>query len=385
MAVYKLFPIQDSTIYSYYPDMNTGIDSILELGNLNPLVNPSPQVSRFLIKFDQTEIENIIDNKIGSGNKFSSSLKCFIAEAQGITKSTVVETFAVYGSWDNGNGQYLDSPQSTNGVSWRNRISSGSNNNWVTSSFPTYVTGSYPSINYYGGGNWYTGSDDTNNTNLKVTQSLGYRSFKDLNLNVTDIVNIWYSSSNSIGGFEQIENEGFLLKFTESVEFNESTDIQPQLQYYSIDTNTIYPPVLEMKWDDSSFETGSLSEINTSDLVVALDNNSGIFYSESINRFRLNARKEFPVRTFQTSSIYTTNNFLNSSSLYAIKDLDTNEFIIDFDSQFTKISCDSTGNYFDIYMNGLEPERYYKILIQTTISGSTIVKDDKYYFKVVNG
>ena len=128
-----------------------------------------------------------------------------------------------------------------------------------------------------------------------------------------------------------------------------------------------------------------LSEINTADLFVALDNNPGTFYSSSINRFRLNVREDFPVRTFQTASIFTTNNFLNSSSLYAVKDLDTDEYVVDFDTNFTKISCDSNGNYFDIYMNGLEPERYYKILIKTTISGSTIVKDDQYYFKVVNG
>ena len=70
--------------------------------------------------------------------------------------------------------------------------------------------------------------------------------------------------------------------------------------------------------------------------------------------------------------------------MYSVKDLDTNETLIDFDSEFTKISCDSQSNYFDIYMNGLQPERYYKILIQTTISGSTIVKDDNYYFKVIN-
>jgi hypothetical protein len=36
-------------------------------------------------------------------------------------------------------------------------------------------------------------------------------------------------------------------------------------------------------------------------------------------------------------------------------------------------------------MDGLEPERYYKILIKTTINGNTIVKDEDYYFKVVNG
>ena len=83
--------------------------------------------------------------------------------------------------------------------------------------------------------------------------------------------------------------------------------------------------------------------------------------------------------------MYTTNHALPSQSYYAIKDLDTNEFVIDFDTEFTQISCDSNGSYFTIYMNGLEPERYYEILIQTTVDGNTIVKDDQYYFKVVNG
>jgi hypothetical protein len=36
-------------------------------------------------------------------------------------------------------------------------------------------------------------------------------------------------------------------------------------------------------------------------------------------------------------------------------------------------------------MSGLEPERYYAILIKTNINGSTIIFDDDYYFKVVNG
>ena len=36
-------------------------------------------------------------------------------------------------------------------------------------------------------------------------------------------------------------------------------------------------------------------------------------------------------------------------------------------------------------MNGLEPERYYQILVQTTVDNNTIVMDENYYFKVVNG
>ena len=56
--------------------------------------------------------------------------------------------------------------------------------------------------------------------------------------------------------------------------------------------------------------------------------------------------------------------------------------IIDFDSNFTKISCDASGPYFDVHMDGLQPERYYRLLIKTTLDGSTVVVDDKNIFKV---
>jgi hypothetical protein len=65
--------------------------------------------------------------------------------------------------------------------------------------------------------------------------------------------------------------------------------------------------------------------------------------------------------------------------------LDTNEFVINFDNQFTQLSADTTSSYFDLYMSGLQPERYYSILIKTTINGSTLVFDNDYNFKVING
>jgi hypothetical protein len=65
--------------------------------------------------------------------------------------------------------------------------------------------------------------------------------------------------------------------------------------------------------------------------------------------------------------------------------LDTNEFVIDYDTTYTQLSSDGEGNYFEVYMNGLEPERNYKILVKTEIKGNTIILDEDYYFKVVNG
>jgi hypothetical protein len=385
MAVYKIFPLKDATLYSFYPYMNTGIDPIIEIGNLNVNINPVPQVFRYLVEFEQSQINDVVDNIIGS-QQFSSSLKNYIANAQGVIFDTNLEIYAVSSSWNNGSGTYLDQPFTTNGCSWTARTYSGSGGeNWQTvPTFGTNATASYSGSSNAGGGTWYTGSGDINYPNIVTTQSFTLRSKKDLNAPVTDIIKVWYSGSKGLSPFT-IENNGFIVKWEDSIEFNVADAIQPIMQFYSVDTNTIYPPVLEFKWDDQSFEPGALPEIETTDLYVALDSNPGVFYSQSINRFRLNVRPDFPKRIFKTESIDTKNFYLNSGSHYAIKDLDTNEFIVDFDPKFTKISCDSQSNYFDVYMNGLQPERYYTILVKTTIKGSTIVMDDQYYFKIVNG
>ena len=56
--------------------------------------------------------------------------------------------------------------------------------------------------------------------------------------------------------------------------------------------------------------------------------------------------------------------------------------VFDYDN-YTKISADNTSNYFDVYMDGLQPERYYRILIKTEIDGTTTVVDNNQVFKVV--
>jgi hypothetical protein len=85
----------------------------------------------------------------------------------------------------------------------------------------------------------------------------------------------------------------FMVKLTGSQEFISGSANQPMFKFFSVDTNTIYPPVLEFRWDDFTTSSGAPTEISTSDLSIALDENPGIFYSESINRFRLNVRPTY--------------------------------------------------------------------------------------------
>ena len=536
MAVYKIFPSQDASIYSAYPAMNTGLDAILDVGNSVTSSNPTAQVARSLIKFDNSEINNVINNiapgfitgsnwrgsTSGSqeGGNWEACLKAYVAKADGVLIDSFIEVYPISGSWFNGSGQYLDNQVITNGCSWVYRTFSqsaatdGAGNpkgKWMTSGFGTGATGSFSGSDNAGGGNWYwtAGANGYNGidafTGSQYTQSFGLRSQKDLNIDVTNYIKIWYSSSNNLiapSSQTNIANEGFMVKWQDEREFVTNFAESPQIAYYAIDTNTIYPPTLEIKWRDFSYATtigavktgtflsgsnfptvpgdtnfptinnsaslspfnspitfanftasrvgtgsgdnihidltmnghsitrakvtkggegykagdkiritsqsildeqlidfvsgdldfvllstqiDNLDVIDTPDMFVALDDNPGIFYSESINKFRLNVRPDFPRRTFLTSSIETQNHALPSASYYAIKDLDTNEYVVDFDTKYTQISCDVTGSHFTVYMNGLEPERYYQILVQTTVNGNTIVKDEEYYFKVVNG
>lgn len=375
MAVYKIFPTADTTIYSAYPAMNTGLDEILEAttnfktGELQT-DGQYPQTSRFLIKFATSDINDVINNKI-TGSSWAANLKVFLSKATGLSNTTTLAVNAVAEDWSMGTGRFLDTPEGQNGASWVWRTYSGSNA-WTTTGFASGTTGSYNLTNNplsAGGGVWYTGS--------QASQSFDYYSDLDVNVNVTNIVRSWYSSS--------FNNYGFIVRQTQSQEFVNNINNQVELKYFSRDTHTIYPPCLEFKWNDFTYSTGTLQPLQTLPASIYLDQNPGTFYSSSINKFRVNARPTYPPRTWVTGSWYTINYALPSASYYAVKDLDTDEFVIDFDTTYTRISCDSTGNYFTLYMNGLEPERYYKILIQTTIGGSTLVFDDNYYFKVVNG
>ena len=388
MAIYKLFPYKDTTLYSFFPNMNIGIDAITQISNLNIAVDSNPQVARFLTEFVQTEIEDVINNKIGT-KQWDVDFRSYIATAQGIVESTDLSVHPIAQYWYNGTGTYLDQPLTTDGASWYNSFFSGSTPWSGSGSDATnhYVTSSYnPSYVGAGGGSWYhSGSDGTL---YAVTQSFDTRSDKDLKVNAKTVVSLWYSSSLGVHASASLENYGFITKWENSVEFNSNIQIQPVMQFYSIDTNTIYPPELEFKWQDySSVLTGSATSsiINTTNLVSSLAENPGTFTPQSVNRFRFNVAPKYPIRTWTTASRYTGTNYLPTSSYYAVKDLDTNEFVVDYDTTYTKISSDSNGNYFDVYMNGLEPERYYKILVKTVINSSTLILDDNYYFKVING
>ena len=364
MAVYKVFASQDASIYSKFPAMNAGLDPLLEISvkntsdEFNSLVPASgsllaDDIRRALIKFSDSDLSTL---KSYANGTWKAYLKMYIANAENLSEDYTLEVRQVSQSWQMGTGNFADSPERRNGICWYSPTAyTAPSSSWADGQY--YLTP--------GGGSW---------TNLIATQSFDNQSSKDIETDVTSVVDTWFSGSQ--------QNNGFLIKHTNSVESDPKSYIV--LNFFSNDTHTIYPPTLEIRWDDSVYFSGSLQEIDDSYSVVTIANNLGTYNVNTERyRFRINCRDMYPTRVFTTSSLYTTNKRLPATTYWSLLDAKSNDIVIDYDTNYTKVSCDSNGNYFDLYCNGLEPERYYKILIKSVLySGEVVSYDNNYMFKV---
>jgi len=383
MAYYFLFPEKDSTIYSH-PDrtqMNTGGDEILEIVKEKGSSDQRYYPSRVLIKFKNEEIKDTI-NKIGSStfNDGTSkvSLQLLSSEHKNLVSTLNLEAFAVSQSWDEGTGRFTNLPISSNGCSWIYRDNDIDKTQWTTSSFGTGGgTGSINAVGITeGGGVWYTGSLFQGSQQFLRGDNL------DTNIDVTTIVqkhsaSLFANSTYPTG----ISNHGFLIKQPDSVETNTSSSFG-EMKYFSVDTHTIYPPKLCFKWDDAVYSPLSAG-FNSGELNVSLYRNKEEYNQNDEAKFRIHVREKYPIRQFASSSNYLNPGYFTTSSFYSVRDAHTEEEIIPFDNNFTKLSADSEGMHFKVYMKGLQPERYYRVLFKHINNDGTVIYDDNYHFKVV--
>ena len=392
MAYYFIFPEADTTLYSH-PDrktMNAGADELLELVKEPGSTDTYNHPSRILIKFKNDDITNAIslvgDTNFTSSLSSSVKLQLSTADTKNLTSTHVINAYAVSQSWDEGTGKYLNLPTGSNGASWFFRDNSGLVTSWTGSGTSTNWFGSAggtgsisSSLLTQGGGTWYTGSNFYGTQQFLVGESL------DTDIDVKEIVHKFSASLNASKTYpEGIDNYGFLLKTIDSVESNVTSSFG-EIQYFSSNTHTIYPPKLTFAWDDSSQKTSQqyLSKQLSNNLNITLYNNQQEYNQNDITTFRIHVREKYPTREFSTTSNYLTHRLFTTGSYYSIRDAHTEREIIPFNDSFTKLSSDSDGMYFKLYMKGLQPERYYRILLKHINLDGTTIYDDKYFFKVV--
>jgi len=383
---YFEFGKRDTTLYSggTTASRNTGLDEILEINKVVANNGNVQNVSRILIDFDLSYIsKSIQDGKIPSTAKYYLNL--YDATSEEVEAEQPLHIYMVSGSWKQGTGKLDHDPVTQDGASYQYRDHEAKTP-WVTGSVLT------------DGGAWFTASVD-GQYEVSTSYDLTFDK-RDVRADVTDLVN------NHIYSSSVYPNNGFIIKREDSgshgahpsssmFDFDAGQEGDSSrlgnLKYFSRDTHTIYPPKLEVVWDDSSYSTGSLSPLTTTDLErlkIYFQNLREEYKEDSIVKFRIVGRELYPTTTFATTPAELTIKYLPSASaFYEVRDADTEEVIIPYGSG-SRISCDSTGNFFRVQMNGLQAERNYRFAFKVVSGSGTTDEqinfyDDNYDFRVV--
>lgn len=346
----------DASIYLQQPDQNAGRDEILEVGKL--YYGTSKDINRALIKFDVDGIE--------TGSNWKAFLNLKSANSQEIPLEYIIYVNAVSQSWTMGTGTKFDNITS-DGVSWKYRDGINSWQDNVIGGTAVYVTGTTGSANAEGG-TWYLGGSTSQSFNNEPD---------DIRMDVTDIIHHWLSGS--------LPNNGFIIHHSIDAE-NDSLDYGV-LKFFSKETNTIYEPKLEVVYDDYIFSTGSLEpavgSLYDGDYKVIVNNLKNQYFKNTKVRVRVKARESYPSKSFGTTFSYEQIKTLpENSTYYQLEDYVTGEVVFPF-GEYTKVSCDSVSNYFDMDLNTLPASRVYKLKLKIDENGISTIIDEKMVFEII--
>jgi hypothetical protein len=354
MAYYFLTASKDASIYLQQPNQNTGLDEILEISKI--YYGNIKDVSRALLKFEVGFLSSSLVN---------NSIK--LEEATLILKETKSEelpleytlyAYPISQSWQMGTGTRFDNV-STQGVTWNYR-EGDTKLDWLQNGL---APNSDSNPNNGQGGTWWT--------TTSITQDFQYQT-ADLEMNVKPLLRSWMSGS--------IPNDGLIIKFDDTLENN--TQDYGVIKLFSKETNTIYQPKIRIGWDDQSFITGSLTQLVASDIKVGITNLKKEYKAETNPTMRIFARELYPLKTFTNTFAYTDIKYLPQTSYYQIKDFASDDIIIPF-SDYSKLNCDSNGNYIKLNLSNWEAGRVYKIEFKIDNDGDIQYFDNELTFNVV--
>jgi hypothetical protein len=361
-----------------------------------------PEFSRTMIKFDLTTLSQSISKNEISSSKLKFTLNLKACGMRNLPLNYSIYAYPISQSWENGNGRYADDGSQL-GATWNNRAYSGSNlwyGSKITNSYQQVnylLTASYSSASFQNqGGTWYykvpasytnkpkwicnsTAFPSLVNNGLICSQSFSYGQQSDISMDITRIVRSWLCGC--------VPNNGLMLLTSFEISTPPLQPTNGLLQFFSKDTNTIYSPYIDMGWDDTVFNTGSLKPVSSSiQNLVTLQQLNSAYKAGSVAKIFVFARDKYPLKTFNKSyqqPAMVTPKYLPTSSYYMVKDAESEEVLINFDN-YTKLSCDATyGNYFKLNTNGLPQERYLTVFIKVEYKDGTVdIVDTGKIFKI---
>jgi len=465
MAFYRIYPSKDTWISNKIlentPSMratgsNFGKSPTLRLFSIKgEVASGTLEVARTMIQFNVTELSGkIFDDRVIPSSSVSYRLRMFnYVHSETIPASFNLFAYPLSRSWDEGNGIDDDNYRDSGYTNW---LSASSTQTWNT-----------------------TGSDYLSSNYGSASQNFD-SGIEDLDVDVTQIVNNWLTSSAGQAG--GLPNNGLLLKLGTTEEETNQNSYYAKV-FYGKDTMFVDKiPYIEARWDDSvrdnrgnfaygqtnklylynvirgeltnitepvsvriqdsligasasysatfnagqtstGIATASISIVNTAsfsssfydiwysgstvyitgsfvplkltgsqadeyeDFVIDSTNLKRGYLPNEEARIKVNVRKkDFSTHVLHTASLRMDREYIEKM-YYSIINEDTGETIVPFGTgsvEYTKLSYDGNGNYFNIWMSNFVPGFVYRVIFLIDINKyDKKVIDDDFIFKVV--
>lgn len=322
---------KDATIYQYFPTNNAGLDEILEIGKVvdEQEVEPTYESgsARALLSFTLPT-----SGSVPTGSRYFLNLR--IATSENLQRPQTVEVHLVSSSWVEGTGYFYQTPRNAqDGVIWNDNV-------------PVVPV-------------------------VSASAQVDTFPLQDIRIEVTDLLQTLVNTNGTFNGL--------MVKFPTTDE--QDVDYSGVIRVFSTQTHTIHQPYLEVAWDDQTFVTGSLLPAPSLEVAVVPSNLRESYHKGDVSRINLTVRDRFPVKTFNAVFRYAGKYYLPETTYYSIVDTQANTTIVPFD-EFSKVSCDANGVFFDLDTRGLYKGRFYTILLKVVSGNYTKTIPTQLLFKV---
>lgn len=349
-------------MYETDPQRNTGIDPLLEVSRWPySLDGATPKLaeSRAVLNFDWDHVNLTLANLAKDHSEVDWKLKLTVADATQIPVDYTIECYVVAQAWDMGVGRKIHTPATTGSVSWYNAQNDPFNYRpWRTGSLNSGEAALWTAVG--GGGVWLKSEVSTYTFNYQHSNP----SF-DMERLISSAI-------------KDRNEEGFIIKVG-----GDPLPAVESLKMFSVDTTTVFSPILELSYNDQS-SAGTLTAMGVTDDRSVIAHNLKPTYGENeMAVLRFSSRPRYPVQTWATGSRYLDRYVENSLMGYEIRDAHSDHVIIPA-SEATLLSDDANGNYVTIAMSNFQPERAYRLVLKDTDTrklGPHIV-DNNWIFRI---
>ena len=106
------------------------------------------------------------------------------------------------------------------------------------------------------------------------------------------------------------------------------------------------------------------------------------YLKNSKERIKVGVREKYPQKKFSNKSQYDLNNFVLNEMFYSLVDTETREIVVDY-SNYTKISCNQEGHYFDFDFCTTRKGRTYNFILKVNRNSSEETFVDTRAFRII--